>query len=448
MAENKTVYILGAGASASAYIPTQAGILNLVFSLTRQSFYNSKSSTEFLEMDINEPLQKLQNFYTTFDSFRSELGQFILSNFASADKATQYAYVIAEAEKIAIISENNLAEKDDMKKKAYEKVKSVDTSLEDLFTLFDNVAIGREHFRIYSPQKMDEIHTRLKMCIIYAIAYKIAAECDNSAYSRFSKMLLSQRMASSQKDDNLAVITMNWDDVLEQVIYQQCKEHNGFTTRKNNKIYPDLCFYDYAYHKNDMHIPSTHIKAQGCKNIIILKMHGSLSWLECPKCGRILTDYSSEIAYEEFGEARCPYCDITNENDGPFLRSLIITPTFLKSLNNLNVKNIWQNAYIDICEADHIVFIGYSLPDADFEMRCLLKKAVKESADIKVVLTDTDNPNNYYKLLKKSGLDDTEISNIISKMSLPHSRYDSFFGDENVTFEYGGFDKYLDDLGV
>ena len=447
MTTDKTVYILGAGASASAHIPTQAGILDLVFSLNQQSFFNQKMAPDFIDMDINESAQKLQSFYSIFDSYRSELGQFIVSNFASDDKMVQYVLAMTEASKIDENSEENIAKKDLLKEKAYEIVKSVNTSLEDLFTIFDNVSIGREHFRLYSPQKMDEIHTHLKMCIIYAMAFRIVTDCDNTAYNRFSKMLLSRRLNASQKEDNLAVITLNWDDVLEQTIHKQCEEYNKTTTKNQTKIYPDLCFYDYDYHKDEKHIPSTHIKAKGNKNIKILKMHGSLAWLECPKCGRILTDYSSEIAYEEFGKAKCPYCDSSN-SDGPGLRSLIITPTFLKSLNNLNIKNIWQNAYIDICEADHIIFIGYSLPDADFEMRCLLKKAVKDSADIKVVLTESTNPQCYIDKLKRCGLDEEEISKIISKMALPHNRYVSFFGESKVSFEYGGFNKYLDELGV
>ena len=177
-------------------------------------------------------------------------------------------------------------------------------------------------------------------------------------------------------------------------------------------------------------------------------MHGSLAWLECPKCGRIMTDFTTEIAFEEFGNARCPYCSAVDDEDGPKLRSLIITPTFLKSLNNLNVKNIWQNAYIDISEADHVVFIGYSLPDADFEMRCLLKKAIKDSADIKVVLTERNDPTYYEKKLRSYGVDEKEISSIISRIGLPYYRYVSFFGEDKVSFEYGGFGKFLDSLGV
>ncbi|MBR4472111.1 MAG: SIR2 family protein [Oscillospiraceae bacterium] len=448
MASEKTVYILGAGASASTNLPVQSGILRLVFSLNRESFSYQKMDEDFLSIEINESVQKLESFYPLFDSYRCDLGKFIVSNFAPEEKASEYQFAIAEADLVGDDSAEQLAEKDRLMSKAYELVKSINTSLEDLFTIFDSVSIGREHFRLYSPQDMDGIHTKLKMCIIYAMAFCIATDCNETDYLRFARHLLSWRLNTTQKEDTLAVITMNWDDVLERMVFKNCEEYNSSTTRNQIKIYPDLCFYNYDYHKNDTHIPSTHIKARGNKNIKILKMHGSLAWLECPKCGRIMTDFATEIAFEEFGNARCPYCSTVDDEDGPKLRSLIITPTFLKSLNNLNVKNIWQNAYIDISEADHVVFIGYSLPDADFEMRCLLKKAIKDSADIKVVLTERNDPTYYEKKLRSYGVDQKDISSIISRIGLPYYRYISFFGEDKVSFEYGGFGKFLDSLGV
>jgi hypothetical protein len=47
-------------------------------------------------------------------------------------------------------------------------------------------------------------------------------------------------------------------------------------------------------------------------------------------------------------------------------------PTYIKDLSNPQYKVIWQNAGIEIAEADKLVFIGYSLPSADYEMRQLL----------------------------------------------------------------------------
>ena len=68
------------------------------------------------------------------------------------------------------------------------------------------------------------------------------------------------------------------------------------------------------------------------------------------------------------------------------MRSALVIPTFLKDLTNFQIKLIWQNAGVEIMEARRLVFIGYSLPHADFEFRQLLSRMVHKDAKIEVVL--------------------------------------------------------------
>jgi hypothetical protein len=63
-------------------------------------------------------------------------------------------------------------------------------------------------------------------------------------------------------------------------------------------------------------------------------------------------------------------------------------PTFLKDLTNFQIKLVWQNAGVELMEAEEVVFIGYSLPHADFEFRQLLSRMVHKDAAISVVLSD------------------------------------------------------------
>lgn len=446
----KTVYILGAGASVSAHLPMQAWLLSEVYSLRLSSFdIPAQDDADFLSLPLNNKLQRMQEFYSKFDEYRQSLGRFIVSNFSSSNKLSQYEIAINAAKLIQAKDKTAILEKEALLLPAYDIVKSVNVSLEDLFTIFDSVASGREHFRLYSSKEMADLHNQLKLCIIFTLSFFIADNCDNTDYKKFCEHLLRIRNQLTQKEDALAVITMNWDDILETTLSELCNNHNKGLTKNQIKTYPDLCFYDYSLSANPEHIPSTHIKAKGHKNIKILKMHGSLAWLECPKCGRIYTDYSNEIASEEFSDMKCPHCsdDSRPQEENPILRSLIITPTFLKSLENLNLKNIWHNAFIDISEADEIVFIGYSFPDADFEMRCLLKKACKSTAKISVVLSSTDDPELYQSKFAEKGFGLDESNKLIAKMRLPEERYKSFFGEDRVTFNYRGFAEYIDQIG-
>lgn len=444
----KTVYILGAGASVSANLPTQAGILPLIFSISQDSFSYPGNDLTFMSMKIDDKEQRLQELYNKFDSYRQNLGKFIVVNFASEEKSKQYLYAIDQANNTEPTTSDGIEKRYLLLKRAYEIAKTVNVTLEDLFTIFDNVNSGREHFRLYSPQTMIEIHNQLKLCIIYSLSYSIIKKCDNTDYTNFAKALIQQRISVSQSSDALSILTMNWDDILEQSLYKLCSEYNQKINKGQTKILPDLCFYNYDLNQRKEHIPSTHIKAKKIKNIKVLKMHGSLAWLECPKCGRIFTDFADEIASEEFSEIRCPKCSTDDSQNGemPILRNLIITPTFMKSLDNLNVKNIWHNASIDISEADHLVFIGYSFPDADFEMRCLLKKSVKNSADITVVLSEIDDPKKIKNDLLKKCFSESEADRYIWKMHLPEERYISFFGEDKVKFNYNGFNEYIKEM--
>ena len=124
----------------------------------------------------------------------------------------------------------------------------------------------------------------------------------------------------------------------------------------------------------------------------------------------------------------------------------MITPTFLKSLESLVIKNIWHNAFIELTEAKRVVFIGYSFPDADFEMRCLLKKAIKPGIKIDVVLHSSDDPLFYKNQYIEHGFREIEADSLVSKMQLPEKRYKSFFGENEIEFYYNGFAEYVKNM--
>ena len=56
----------------------------------------------------------------------------------------------------------------------------------------------------------------------------------------------------------------------------------------------------------------------------------------------------------------------------------IIPPTWNKSLDD-NIRPIWSSAFQAIRNADHIRFVGYSLPETDVYMRYLIKSAATKS---------------------------------------------------------------------
>lgn len=125
---------------------------------------------------------------------------------------------------------------------------------------------------------------------------------------------------------------------------------------------------------------------------------------------------------------KCPVCGHEKTAHGASMQPELITPTMMKSLSNQLYTNLWSSAAQELRDATHIIFVGYSLPIADFEFRYMLQKNVTSSAKIDVILTPNSNP-------------DLVANNL--KDLLPSKRYLDAFPKNKVSFYYEGFGPYF-----
>jgi NAD-dependent SIR2 family protein deacetylase len=433
--DEKTVFILGAGFSKADGMPLQSELLRNIFTLFPNEI---KAKPNFINLSINSSEQKIMCYYNEFEKNRQILANFLVEYFTSSIQKAEYCSIMA-------LSKNSKPFLNDYLKRAYKIASEVNVTLEDLFTIFDKIILGHEHFQLYSVDNITTINKALRICIIFLLSYRCAQiESKTNAISNlFSRMIFDMRVMSNRFNDSVSIITMNWDSLIEKKLYQLSKEYNAGNNKI--KIYPDLCFYDNSYNKDDKRPVSTQIKAKGYRNIKLIKLHGSINWLNCPYCERTYVDFEEDIALNELLlDCSCRECEKNAISErSPQMHSTLITPTFLKDLDDLHLRNIWHNALMDLIDAKKIIFIGYSFPDADFEMRCLLKKAVQPNTKIEVILHHTDNPKHYEKQLKKYKLNVSDKDAIVERLSLPEKRYNAFFGNQRMTFHYKGIEGYL-----
>ncbi len=108
----------------------------------------------------------------------------------------------------------------------------------------------------------------------------------------------------------------------------------------------------------------------GAPGIKLFKLHGSLNWLYCPVCNN-LNSYESKVVLSLMSEDRpvtkCEFCTSV-------MSPLIVPPTFYKDMSRVFLSNIWNKCENAIRDAGHIIFCGYSLPDADMHIKYLLKR--------------------------------------------------------------------------
>ena len=148
-------------------------------------------------------------------------------------------------------------------------------------------------------------------------------------------------------------------------------------------------------------------------------------------CGSISVfekNHAATSLFEDNRTEKCPVCGQEKTPHGASMQPELITPTMMKSLSNQLYTNLWSSAAQELRDATHIIFVGYSLPIADFEFRYMLQKNVTSSAKIDVILTPSSNP-------------DLVANNL--KDLLPSKRYLDAFPKNKVSFYYEGFGPYF-----
>lgn len=130
----------------------------------------------------------------------------------------------------------------------------------------------------------------------------------------------------------------------------------------------------------------------------LYKLHGSLNWLYCPTCnGLTLTPYVKGVVslitdMPKLGEALCRSCSA-------IMTPIIVPPTFYKDMSRVFLGVIWNKAESVLREAEHIIFCGYSFPDADIHIKYLLKRVQTNRPNAKTLRFSVIN---HYKGKKRA----------------------------------------------
>ncbi|SMG13000.1 SIR2 family protein [Sphingobacterium psychroaquaticum] len=377
---NKTVYVLGAGFSMDAGAPSQANLVKAIYDLKGNKKYSSKRLSF-----INKWIEEFDNF---------------LKNGLCVSDEERFYY-----------------------------------TLEDVYTPIDKCISENASFRGHTIKYLQELRDNLNRLITLAIRESI----DKSSNSKkpiddFANFIVntSRGRLENEKEDKISIITTNWDIMLDNKIYELLFSE-AKKAKKDFIGVVDYCCYLSSLDEHDNSVkPGLYALGKGGYNVKILKLHGSLNWMQCPKCQRLYVKFYRRFnGGYVFNKKYCRHCERNfkqNKDISNKLEMNLIMPTFLKNLNNIQNKLIWQNAGIELSEADKIVFIGYSLPQADFEFKQLLSRMIKNEAKIEVYLIENDNPEKY-----KGNL----------KYLTAGYRYQNFFSKRELKIEYSGVKGFV-----
>ncbi len=152
-----------------------------------------------------------------------------------------------------------------------------------------------------------------------------------------------------------SIITFNYDLGLDYALQRR-------------SIFPD-------YGLGDMN-------STGERSVGLIKLHGSLNWVKCEDCKKIViqrelrhldieADYSIIPITSQLKRLKCPTCKKLLGED-PF----IVPPTWNKTTYHEQIEPVWKKAATELKDSEQIFVVGYSLPITDMFFRYLFALGV------------------------------------------------------------------------
>ena len=404
----KKIFILGAGASRPAGIPIQSNMINEIFSLNKEQL-QEKNKEDF---DFIDSKNDLFSQFALFNESRKTFAQFLIKNFGDMDLQ----------EKLLKINKNSEHENSNLEKiwnQIFDQLIEINISLENIFTIIDKAIGENSFFQNYSINDLKKVQLALDKCLIYILSYYTPSE--NHLYEQISEYFASEADLGNQP----VIISLNWDTIIDNFLFK--------------KTFSDDIIVDYC--TDCYNIDTGRVINRKSENKIkLLKLHGSINWLICRNCFKLYAQHDQILALstlmDKTDQNNCHFCsELERANE---LESSIITPTYIKNFENLHYQRIWRDAFNELAKADEVIFIGYSFPEADYELRYLLKKAIKKQTKIKVILYKTDNPEYY-----SDKINNQDLEFVRGRLELPEKRYSSFFNKNNLKFNYKGIKDFF-----
>jgi NAD-dependent SIR2 family protein deacetylase len=219
-------------------------------------------------------------------------------------------------------------------------------------------------------EKLREARRILDQAIFDVLGeYKPFLKDEEKALWSFGGFL--REVQSRRKNRRVGLITSNYDLSSEwATLYAQFNRQSfdGWTTTRASAI-------DFGTEWLDPFANGwTKIKRPPAPDFCCYKLHGSTGWLRCPICQQIYINCTGGTWFQGFrsGMDYNNQCDCSDTQ----LEAQIVSPSFVRRMDDLNLLNIWNHSHTLLSNASHWIIMGYSLPEEDISIRALFTRAM------------------------------------------------------------------------
>ncbi len=247
--------------------------------------------------------------------------------------------------------------------------------LEDLFTSINLSANSGHHL---GPKHSPAILRTVRRALIVRTIRMLRQSYDDRKKHPDEKWERLEELLSSITPSTTGFISLNWDTVAEE---RMLELHPTTTIAYGHGFIP-ATFPAKGSHIVPATPPAT------APTLPVAKIHGSINWLYCDNCRnvywfsprqtlRIADQILSKSEWQRIapsapGNAKkqwqCMTCDTV------ILSTRIATFSYRKALDFPMFHESWNKAEQLLTSAKRWVFVGYSLPAADYEFKYLLKR--------------------------------------------------------------------------
>ena len=231
-------------------------------------------------------------------------------------------------------------------------------TFEEVLGLTDLAIMRKESFRNFDIENRATNSGRLRFIAQYLV-FLVAKVLDDKlrGHAKFHRQLVSA-LSNANKLRNVVFVSTNYDILIDNALMEE--KPNG----------TDL---DYGVEFRNFESLGDRSRPALDRRVQLFKPHGSLNWLFCPTCNDLEITPAEKgvvtrLLVSSFARASCPHCQSV-------YAPLIVPPTFYKDLSNVFLSAIWNRTDVALRKVNHIIFCGYSFPDADIHIKYLLKRA-------------------------------------------------------------------------
>jgi NAD-dependent SIR2 family protein deacetylase len=240
---------------------------------------------------------------------------------------------------------------------------------------------------IFPNQRQDEL-ARVRQLLdraIYEVLWTEDGEIpqDPQNHKRFCAWIVKNVAQAG------GVVTTNYDTCIEQALFSQ----------KRHAVHK---YFDFGFSWLDTQTDDRVVRLRPHRPWVRwYKLHGSLNWARCPSCEHIYINPYGTIAHQSFraktDDGNTCYC-----GNKARLKIHLVAPSMYRSVRDANLLEVWKNALQLLIEADHWIFVGYSLPSEDLAIRSMIVRAnhARSGASPRItVVQSNDSALSRYKLL-------------------------------------------------